>query len=153
MATTAACARASNPACCVVIVRRRSFGFSSPLCPGSSCATVSAMRLLTLSLLGSVLLVGCHEATAADAQTAVNYRLDPQTCFDMGTPNLGVRLFLDGALRATDTLSIGEFSKPVAATPGVHTAYAQEDYSGGYVWPSTTVVVQSGQTVTVLLRC
>jgi hypothetical protein len=100
------------------------------------------------------LVVAC--GATSPSITAIQFKLDPSTCFDMGTPNLGVQLWVDEVLRAHDTLSIGELSKAVPVEPGQHTAFAREEsigYGPGYMWPRQSVNVLRDSSRVVLLRC
>lgn len=103
-----------------------------------------------------VAVAACSELQAGpsepQATTGVQFWIDPAQCFDLGTPNLGVRLSVDGTLRRVDTLSIGERSEVLGVTPGQHDVAAQEDYPHGYIW-SRTINVSSGQVAVVQVGC
>lgn len=113
------------------------------------------MKLPALLLLAvaacSELQAGPNEPSA-QATTGVQFWIDPQKCYDLGTPNLGLRLFVDGALRRVDTLSIGDRSDVLGVTPGHHDVAAQEDYQFGFVW-SQQITVNAGQVAVVTLGC
>ena len=95
---------------------------------------------------------GCGDATSP-VTTAIDFWIDPAVCFNVGTPNLGLRFSVDEVYRLTDTLSVGEHSKAIPVTPGTHTTFAAVDSPyGGPTWTGT-VNVEPNQTVSVRVGC
>src|SRR5580765_480301 len=88
-------------------------------------------------LLAGVVVMACRDTTGPT--TAIQFRLDPATCLDVGTPNLGLQLWIDSVFRSRAVLSVGELSQSIPVDPGTHRGFAREDYPGGYTWPEQTV--------------
>lgn len=116
---------------------------------GESEEKMKSAKWLVLSL---VLLTACGETSGP--VTGINFQIAPDPGCSLGTPNLGLLLFVDGVQRARDALSIGEFSIVIRVAVGDHTAQAKEDTGPyGYAWPQQRVTVIAGQITTVRLAC
>ena len=85
--------------------------------------------------------------------TGIEFRLAPATCLNVGTPNLGLQLWIDSVFRSRAVVSVGEVSQPIPVEPGKHSAFAREDYPGGYTWPAQTVIVPQDSSRLVSLPC
>lgn len=107
------------------------------------------MKLTALVLI-LLAVVSCTDNTGPHPTTAVRAWI-PATC-DPGTQNLGLRIYVDGSYRTTDTLSPGETGKILPVNPGLHFIQAQEDISNGAVY-SSYINVPKDSTVSVPLVC
>lgn len=77
------------------------------------------------------------------------WTVDAQSC----TGADAISLFVDGAVVGSETLAAGGSSKLYQIQPGSHLIGATEARVGGFVWPSQTTFISSGQTFTQILKC
>lgn len=109
------------------------------------------MRVLSLvALLFG--LAACGEVVAPTPKTGVDFWIDPAVCYNVGTQNLGLVLFVDSAQVGKAVLSVGEHSRVFGVSPGRHAVGAQEDRPNGYVW-TATVTIPLDSVVSVAVGC
>jgi hypothetical protein len=109
------------------------------------------MKMLLVGVAALSVVLACRDPTGPTA--AIQFRLDSATCVNLGTPNLGLQLLVDSVLRGRAVLSIGEVSQLFPVQPGTHTAFAREDFPGGYTWPTQRVIVPQDSSKLVSLPC
>jgi hypothetical protein len=106
-----------------------------------------------LSVLAMLALPACGAADSATGPTPTpsyaKWTVDAQTC----TGSDVVSLFVDGTAVGSETLAAGGSSKLYQVQAGSHVIGATEARVGGFVWPSQTVSIPSGQTFTQVLTC
>lgn len=115
------------------------------------------MRMLlcrALSFLVMLALTACggDSATAPTPPAVATYTrwtVDAQSC----TGADAISLFVDGAIVGSETLAAGGSSKLYQIQPGSHLIGATEARVGGFVWPSQTTFIPSGETFTQILKC
>jgi hypothetical protein len=108
---------------------------------------------LFAAVAASLMACGAADSAAGpkspDVATYMRWTVDAQSC----TGADAINLFVDGAMVGTETLAAGGASQLYPIQPGSHLVGATEARVGGFVWPSQTAFISSGQTYTQILKC
>lgn len=97
-------------------------------------------------------LAGCGGPMAPSTPTAVQFRLDANSCSFFGTQTLTFTFFVDGQQVGTGALGLNSTSASFFVRPGSHTASATVTNTS-LRWENLNFSVASGQTFTYLLLC
>lgn len=104
--------------------------------------------------LACALLVACSGGpTAPSTPTAVQFRLDANSCGStFGTRTVTFSFFIDGTSVGTATLGVGQTSQLFFVGAGSHVAGASVTNTS-FGFGNTTITVPAGQTFTVIMPC
>ena len=112
------------------------------------------MRRLVLGiLLATFVACGGDSSTSPSKVTAVQFRLDANTCGPIfGSQSLTFTFFVDGVQIGTASLGINITSPPFSVITGSHVASASVTNTT-IRWQNLSFSVASGQTFTYILLC
>jgi hypothetical protein len=109
---------------------------------------MTLLKPLLACIAVSALMSAC--GGGGDDDGTVYFKIDSATC--RGT-SASLRLFINGTLVGTETISVGGTSKGYSTHAGSNVLSAQEARDGGFTWRPTTYDVPGGGSFTMVLTC